>query len=150
MKKTKPGPEDLIAPCGMNCAICSRYLTYVNNLGRSKCTGCRPGNKKCSYLFEKCSGMNADLEGNETARFCFDCDQYPCKEIDRMDDRYRSKYHMSVKDNLLSINKIGIVRFTEEQNEKYSCPRCAGFVSIHNGKCFECETITKLVEIKRY
>lgn len=32
MKKTNPIPEELIAPCGMNCAICSRYFSYINNL----------------------------------------------------------------------------------------------------------------------
>ena len=29
MKKLNPISEKLIAPCGMNCAICSRYLAYV-------------------------------------------------------------------------------------------------------------------------
>lgn len=74
MKKTDLGPEELIAPCGTNCAICSRFLAYANNLKRSQCTGCRPGNPKCSYLFEKCSGINSALQGNSTARFCFECD----------------------------------------------------------------------------
>ncbi len=67
MKKTIQISEELIAPCGMNCAICSRYLSYVNNLNRSQCIGCRPDNKKCSYLFDKCSGINNALEGNGSA-----------------------------------------------------------------------------------
>ncbi len=75
MKETIPISEELIAPCGMNCAICSRYLAYVNDLNLSQCAGCRPGNKKCSYLFDKCSGINAALEGNATAVFCFECSQ---------------------------------------------------------------------------
>ena len=146
MKKTNPSPEKLIAPCGMNCAICSRYLCSVNNLKRSQCAGCRPGNKKCSYLFEKCSGINCALEGNSTAISCFECHQYPCKEINRMDGRYRSDYDMSVKDNLECINKVGLEQFTAEQHEKYRCSRCGGLISIHNRKCFRCDTITRLVE----
>jgi len=146
MKKTNPSPEELIAPCGMNCAICSRYLSYVNNLKRSQCAGCRPGNKKCSYLFEKCSGINSALQGNSTASFCFECNQYPCKQINRMDDRYRNNYEMSVKDNLECINNIGVEQFTKEQHEKYCCSKCGGLISIHNRKCFKCDTITRLVE----
>ncbi len=138
--------QELIAPCGMNCAICSRYLSYVNNLKRSQCVGCRPGNKKCSYLFEKCSGINCTLKGNATASFCFECDQYPCKQINRMDDRYRINYEMSVKDNWECINKMGVDKFTNEQYEKYHCSKCGGLISIHNRKCFKCDKITRLVE----
>ena len=137
---------ELIAPCGMNCAICSRYLSYVNNLKRSQCAGCRPGNVSCSYLFEKCSGINGALRGNANACFCFECDQYPCKQINRMDDRYRSNYGMSVKDNLARINRIGIAKFAEEQCKEYRCSKCGGLISIHNRKCFKCDTVTRLVE----
>ena len=134
--------KELIAPCGMNC---SRYLSHVNNLKRSQCSGCRPGNKKCSYLFEKCTGLNNKLEGNATAGFCFECDQYPCKQINRMDDRYKKEYNMSVRDNLEYIEKKGVGIFITEQYKKYKCLKCGGFISIHNRKCFKCDTITKLV-----
>jgi len=146
MRKFNPNIEELIAPCGMNCAICSRYLSYVNSLNRTQCTGCRPGNKKCSYLFEKCSGINGALKGNATASFCFECDQYPCKQINRMDNRYRSNYKMSVKDNLECIKKMGVDKFAKEQYEEYHCTKCGGLISIHNSKCFKCDTITRLVE----
>ena len=141
-----PHPEDLIAPCGMNCAICSRYLSYVNNLKRSQCPGCRPGNKNCTYLFGKCSGINSQLKGNSAARFCFECGKYPCRQINRMDARYRSNYGASVKDNLERIRKIGAGQFAKEQYEKYRCPKCGGLISLHNRKCFHCDTVTRLVE----
>jgi hypothetical protein len=53
---------------------------------------------------------------------------------------------MSVKDNLEYIKKNGIGKFIEEQYKKYRCSKCGGLISIHNGKCFKCDTITKLVE----
>lgn len=136
----------LIAPCGMNCAICSRYLSHVHNLKRSQCAGCRHGNKKCSYLFERCSGVNSALRGNSAAIFCFECDQYPCKQINRMDDRYKINYKMSVKDNLACLKENGMKQFVKDQYEKYRCSRCGGLISIHNGKCFKCDSITRLVE----
>ena len=146
MKKKNPSLEELIAPCGMNCAICSRYLSYANHLKRSQCPGCRPGNKKCAYLFEKCSGINGAQKGTATASFCLECEQYPCKHINRMDDRYRRNYKMSVKDNLERINKIGLDKFTTEQYQKHLCSKCGALISIHNGKCFKCDTIARLLE----
>ena len=144
MEKTSPFSAELIAPCGMNCAICSRYLSHQNNLKRSKCVGCRPGNKQCDYLFKKCTGINHASKDNPS--FCFECEQYPCKEIKRIDKRYRKNYKMSVVENLETIKKIGIKKFIEQQYEKYRCQNCGGLISIHNNKCFKCEPITKLVE----
>ncbi len=146
MNKINSDSAELIAPCGMNCAICSRYLSYVYNLKRSQCVGCRPGNMKCAYLFEKCSGINGALKGNANASFCFECRLYPCKQINRMDDRYKKNYGMSVKENLECINRLGVDKFTRNQYEEYYCPKCGGLISIHNRKCFKCDTITRLVE----
>ncbi len=137
-------PKELIAPCGMNCAICSKYLSYINKLKRSQCSGCRVRNQKCDYLFAKCTGVNNSK--SDSMVFCFECDQYPCKEIDRMDDRYRKNYKMSVKENLEQIKTLGIDTFIEKQYKKYSCSKCGGLISIHNRKCFKCDEITKLVE----
>jgi len=144
MKRLNPISEELIAPCGMNCAICSRYLAYVNNLKRSQCIGCRPKNKRCAYLFKKCTGINNTSKGD--AVFCFECGQYPCEQIKRIDARYRNNYGMSMINNLEYIKDKGIGKFIKEQYKKYRCAKCGGLISIHNGKCFRCDTITKLVE----
>jgi len=144
MKMSKAIHHELIAPCGMNCAVCSRYLSYFNDWKRSQCVGCRPGKKKCEYLFQKCTGINKNSKGNSS--FCFECEQYPCKHINRMDDRYRNNYKMSVKNNLECINHMGIDRFIDEQYKKYSCVKCGGLISVHNRKCFKCDTITKLID----
>jgi hypothetical protein len=144
MMKSNPITEDLIAPCGMNCAICSRYRSYVNKLKRSQCVGCRPRNRRCTYLFGKCTGINKNSKSN--AAFCFECSQYPCRQINRIDERYKKNYGMSMKENLELIRKLGIGGFIKEQYRKYRCPKCGGLISVHNRKCFKCDTITKLME----
>jgi hypothetical protein len=144
MKKSNPITPILIAPCGMNCAICSRYLSNVNNLKRSKCIGCRPRNRRCTYLFGKCTGINRESKGD--AAFCFECDKYPCRQIERMYKRYRENYGMSMKDNLDLIKKNGMQHFIDDQYEKYRCPECGQLRSVHNRKCFKCDTITRLIE----
>lgn len=141
--------EKLVAPCGMNCAVCSKYLSHAHKLNRSQCPGCRSRNKKCAYLFDKCSGMNHGLKINAAAQFCSECGQYPCKQIHRMDARYRQHYKMSVTENLEYIHQNGPGEFIRDQYRRYRCPRCGGWISIHNRKCFKCDTITKLVEKQR-
>ena len=136
--------EELIAPCGMNCAICSKYLSFRNHLKKSKCIGCRLRKEECSYLFGKCDGKNHGFK--EGFCFCFECEQYPCKELKRVDTRYKKNYRMSVIENLEYIQKKGIQKFVESQFEKYSCGKCGELISIHNRRCFKCEKITKLVE----
>ncbi|MBT8341171.1 MAG: DUF3795 domain-containing protein [Desulfatitalea sp.] len=146
MKNALPIKNELVAPCGMNCAICSKYLAYANSLNKAQCSGCRPSNKKCTYLFGKCSGINNSLKGNAASKFCFECDLYPCREIDRMDIRYRSNYKMSVKENLKAIKDDGIALFLNSQYKDHNCPNCGGLISVHNRKCFKCQEIKKLID----
>ncbi len=53
---------------------------------------------------------------------------------------------MSVKENLAYIKEHGVEKFIAEQYKEHQCLKCGGLISIHNKKCFKCETITKLVE----
>lgn len=145
MKKTNLISKELIAPCGMNCAICSRYLAYVNNLKRCQCIGCRPTNKNCGAILKnKCIGIKNISKGN--ILFCFECSQYPCKQLNHLDERYRKNYGMSMIDNLEFISKNGITNFIKNQYKKYACSKCGNLISIHNKKCFKCDKITKLVD----
>ncbi|HPG41293.1 MAG TPA: DUF3795 domain-containing protein [bacterium] len=144
INSSNPITNELIAPCGMNCAICSRYLAFKNNIKRSQCTGCRTQLSPCTYLFAKCTGINNTTQGK--AVFCFECSQYPCKQIKRMEKRYKNIYKMSVIENLEFIREKGLNAFIEEQYRTYRCSRCGELISIHNKKCFKCDTITRLVD----
>ncbi|MBN1799707.1 MAG: hypothetical protein JW822_14115 [Spirochaetales bacterium] len=77
---------------------------------------------------------------------CSECSLYPCKQIDRIDNRYSKNYNMSMKRNLDEIRIKGIDAFIVEQHAKYRCPGCGGLISVHNGKCFTCDTVTRLIE----
>jgi hypothetical protein len=90
----------LIAPCGMNCALCSGYLALKNDL-RSKgirminCTGCRTRNKDCAFLKGHCSKLSKG-----ELIFCFECTSFPCDRLKTIDKRYRARYRMSMIENL--------------------------------------------------
>ena len=134
--------EDLIAPCGMNCSLCVSYQfgeKNLNKLGfhRSYCPGCIPRGKNCTHMAYHC-----DLIGEGKIRFCYMCERYPCQRLKDLDKRYRTKYHMSMIENLDYIKANGMEDFLEKQEAKWKCPTCDGTVCCHNGLCLECNLDT--------
>lgn len=131
--------EKLIAPCGMNCGICNSYLALVNDL-KSKgimstyCAGCRPRDKKCAFLKKRCH-----LLMSEIVQYCYECEEFPCLNLQHIDERYRTLYRMSMVENLRCIREEGMAPFLEKQREKWRCPKCGGIISCHNGICYSCE-----------
>ncbi len=141
--------EELIAPCGMNCGLCSSYLTLKYNLKktgvlRTECPGCRPRNKQC-YYGKKCS-----LLGQGTVHFCYECGDFPCRLLKTLDKRYRTFYHMSMIENLEYIKSYGIRQFLTQQTEKWRCPQCGGIICCHNGICYNCSIEKLLTKKRRY
>lgn len=135
---------ELIAPCGMNCAICSGYLGFKNQVPRKRglithCIGCRPRNKQCAFLKRKCKDNLKLLKGE--VEYCFKCNCYPCERLKHLDERYRRDFGMSMIGNLSEIKQEGLDIFIERQYRKYKCRICNELISIHNKKCFICEKI---------
>ena len=148
MKEDSITKTDLIAPCGMNCSICSGYLAYKNDIkskgvGVPYCPGCRPRNKKCAFLKKRC-----ELLMNNKVKYCYECEKFPCENLQKLDKRYRSLFRMSMIENLRFIKENGIELFLEKEIKKWKCPNCGGAISCHNGICFEC-SVEKLKNKKK-
>ncbi len=131
--------EDLIAPCGMNCGLCVSYQFMISDLNkrgfkRTYCAGCRPRGKNCVFMKASC-----DLLGKGLVRFCFECNDYPCMRLKTLDKRYRTKYRMSMIENLNNIKDQGMEKFLEKEAEKWRCPKCGGVICCHNGLCLNCD-----------
>ncbi len=130
--------EELIAPCGMNCGICSGYLASkydVKNKGIKMpyCIGCRPRDKKCAFLKKRCDLL---LQGK--VQYCYECDDFPCLRLQHIDERYRSNFKMSMIENLEFIKDKGVTIFLEQEVDKWKCPKCGAEICCHNGICFNC------------
>jgi hypothetical protein len=127
--------NSLIAPCGMNCGICMAYLREKNN-----CPGCRATDTNKAISVKRCKIKNCQ-EFYRGITFCFSCVDFPCKNLKHLDKRYRTKYHMSMIENLENIKKNGIRKFIRNEKMRWSCVKCGGTICVHKGYCFSCGKI---------
>lgn len=127
--------SELIAPCGMNCGICLAYLRE-----KRKCPGCRGDDTTKSPSCVRCIIKNCETIAHNQSKFCYECEDYPCKRLKQLDKRYRTKYRMSMLENLERIRTIGVDAFVENEKERWRCPQCGGVICVHRGYCLECGT----------
>lgn len=144
MNKLAIQRAQLLAPCGMDCGVCSAYLAYANQIPRKRgevihCEGCRARGKHCAYLKGHCVRL-----ASGQVNFCFECPKYPCERLKHLDERYRKRYTMSLIENLELIKKAGVQALIENQQARYNCPTCGQLRSVHNQRCFACEKALSL------
>ncbi len=123
----------LIAPCGMNCGICSAYLREKNT-----CPGCREDDAGKAISVVKCRIKSCEKLQDGKSKFCFKCEQYPCARIKHIDKRYRTRYGMSMIENLKNIKQSGIRQFVKDEKTRWACSKCRGTICVHKGYCFSC------------
>ena len=136
--------EALIAPCGMNCRICIGYFGYTmsGNKRKMKCIGCKPRDKGCAFLKKYCKKLS-----KKEIDYCFNCSDFPCSHLERLDKGYQERYNMSMIENLKKIRDNGMDSFLNEQEKKYRCKECGGVICVHNGTCYSCGKQIKIKEI---
>lgn len=123
----------LIAPCGINCGICMAYLREKN-----KCPGCRVFDQNKPVTRTQCRIKNCATFQAGKSKYCFQCDKYPCVRLKQLDKRYRTKYNMSMIENLENIKNSGIRKFVEHEKVRWTCRKCGGTVCVHKRRCFIC------------
>ena len=141
---------ELIAPCGMNCNVCSNYLALKNDTKAKGvklpyCSGCRVQDKKCSFVKRKCKTVR-----NHNVEFCYECNEFPCEQLKHITKRYETHYRMNIVDNLRSIKEHGLAKFLETEKKKWECPNCGDVICCHNGICYNCNLEKMKTKKKRY
>lgn len=124
---------NLIAPCGINCYVCMAFLREKN-----KCPGCRFFNAKEPVSIARCKIKNCAIIKNNKLKYCFSCKNFPCDSLKHLDKRYRTRYDMSVIENLKDIKRLGIRKFVKNEKVKWACHRCGGTICVHRGYCIDC------------
>jgi hypothetical protein len=124
----------LIAPCGMNCRLCSAYMRI-----RNPCPGCRGDDRGKPKTRVRCRIKNCKRRLGGKAGYCCDCSSFPCELLTRLDQRYRKNYGMSMIENLKAIRTSGILDFIRSEQTKWACPGCGATICVHQARCLECQ-----------
>ncbi len=124
---------NLIAPCGLNCRVCRAHLRQ-----RNPCPGCRADEADKPKTRVICKIKTCPTLINRKLEFCSGCDEFPCAVLLHLDKRYRTRYATSPVQNLFSIQKIGLSRFTRGELKKWTCPECGELLCMHEPQCMSC------------
>jgi len=138
MEKTKnlPAPmrEELIAPCGINCAACAGFLRSKN-----PCKGCLPdypgkGTHPLTCRIKQCAASQGFVR-------CAECPKLPCARFRVLESRYLGNYGCSLVQNGEKIRKIGLEAFVETERAKWVCPSCGARLAIQLPDCPTCHSV---------
>jgi len=94
-----------------------------------------------------CKIKNCEELKEISANYCFSCKGFPCARLKQLDKRYRTKYGMSMIDNLKRIKETGIHGFRVLENKKWTCEKCGDIICVHTWKCTGCGHQVKLHDI---
>ena len=136
LTKSAAMPAALIAPCGMNCRLCRAYVKDKNG-----CPGCQGDDSSKSRSRSACRIKNCRKIVRVRTKYCFQCDSYPCDRLSHLNSRYRTKYGMSMIQNLDAIRSLGIRRFIENEKKRWSCPECGELLCVHKPQCIHCQHV---------
>jgi len=106
-----PIDKKLIAPCGMDCALCMAHLREKN-----PCHGCHDAKQNKAKTRVHCK---IRLCNKRRGVFCFQCADFPCDRLLHLDERYRTKYEMSMVENLEYIREHGIKKFLQHEQKRW-------------------------------
>jgi hypothetical protein len=131
--KFKPISTTMMAPCGMNCALC-----YAHMREKNQCQGCNTDDAGKPNSCVRCTIKNCEIIARGKPKFCFKCKKFPCARLKQLDKRYRTKYGMSMIANLENIKEFGIRNFVREEKGKWKCSQCGRTICVHRQSCIFC------------
>jgi hypothetical protein len=133
-------PSFLIAACGMNCGLCMAYVR-----AKKACPGCRGDDTDKSKSCIACHIKNCMNITGGKIKYCFACENFPCARLVHLDKRYRTKYSMSMLENLEAIRSKGIRNFVENEKKRWECPECGGLLCVHKSECIHCHRVWRKI-----
>jgi len=121
---------DMLAPCGLNCTLCSRHL------GKNPCPGCRARLSEPDTYRRKCVMRACVMERGYFT--CADCADRPCKRMKAFTKRYRDGYGVDLDADAARLRAIGTEAFLKEQIKAHVCADCGSLIDLHFGRCSGC------------
>jgi hypothetical protein len=123
----------MIARCGMDCALCYAHLRVKN-----RCVGCNGADDTKPNQCRVCRIKHCEEPGQGARDFCYECSRFPCARLRQLDKRYRTKYGMSMVENLERIRDVGLDAFVAQECERWKCAECGSLICVHRADCVYC------------
>ncbi len=117
----------------MNCRLCRAYVREKN-----RCPGCRVDDHLKPKTRVLCRIKQCEMIKTGKIRYCFDCSKFPCDPLQHLDKRYRTRYSMSMIENLENIKRSGIRSFITQEKNRWACSRCGDILCVHKESCMNC------------
>jgi len=119
----------------MNCGICMGHLRE-----KKKCPGCYSESPNKPAHCVNCSIIKCEFLRESKSKYCYGCEKFPCRRLKDLDKRYRTKYGMSMIENLNNIKTFGIRKFVKNESVRWTCPNCGEIICVHRENCLHCGT----------
>ena len=117
--------------------ICQWDFCYKHCYHQKPCASCLNSDKGKPEHCRKCK-IKECIKIKELS-YCFECSEYPCKQIKDLEKSYNNRYQTSLMENSEFVRQFGLEKFMDMQKEKYICSQCGGIISIHDRECSECQ-----------
>lgn len=127
----EPIENSMFAPCGMNCLVCYKHCHH-----KKPCAGCLKNSAGKPEHCRQCQIKDCCQEKGLT--YCYQCSQFPCPKIKRLEKSYQQRYGVSLLANSQQVKEKGLTAFMAAQKASYTCPVCGGVISLHDAECSEC------------
>jgi hypothetical protein len=88
----------------------------------------------CAFIKKGCER----IAEKKPVEFCFECSDFACESLAKMEAVYITKYKLSLIENLKHIKEKGMDSFLKAEKEKWTCPNCGGVVCVHTKRCYTC------------
>jgi hypothetical protein len=143
--------KELLAPCGLYCGVCAIYIAHRDDNIKFKekvvkvykpftkvaedikCTGCQSD----GYLFPYCKSCPIrDCVNQKGFEGCHQCDEFPCKFIDKFPISVGKKVILRV---IPAWRELGTEKWVGEEEKRYHCPECGNPLFRGTKRCNKCK-----------
>jgi len=70
--------------------------------------------------------------------YCYECSDYPCAILKRLDKSYRTRYEESLIGKMSMIESMGMDYYLEKEKDRLTCPECGHELNMHDKICCNC------------
>ncbi len=121
--------------CGLYCGACPIMLNTKAGLGSEQCYGCK-SEQPTGYC--AVCGIKACARG-KGYEFCNECSEYStCALMQKFLNDANWPYQQMVSNNMESIQRNGLPKWLEAQEQRWRCPNCGTSHSWWDETCPQC------------